>query len=125
MSDKKSWAVFVQPPSDVRQNFNQSELVKAMNGHMSARADAIRAEFEKAGMADQIEIGQGIPVLHMLPVKTTDAGVELLKTMKSVVHSVEPNIYTGPMPEEDRRLLEQRRNAGVKPKQGPNSGPKL
>ncbi len=119
MSDKKSWAVFVQPPSDVRQNFNQSELVKAMNGHMAARADAIRAEFEKAGMSDQIDIGQGIPVLHMLSVTTTDAGVELLKTMKGIVHSVEPNVFSGPMPEEDKRLLEQRRQQGTKPKQGP------
>lgn len=119
MSDKKPWAVFVQPPAVPPKNFSQQELVKAMVDHMAARAGEIRAEFDRSGMADQIEIGQAIPALNMLAVKATPAAVDKLKKMTGVVHSVEPNVFTAPMPEEDRRLLDERRRKGLRPNKGP------
>lgn len=124
MSDMKPWAVFVQPPSEARQSFNQNDMVKAMTGHMTARADAILEAFKKSGMEDQIEILDNIPILHMISVRATDAAVEKLKTLKDIVHSVESNIFTAPMPEEDRRLLDERRQKGAKPNQGGNKGPR-
>lgn len=119
MPDKKPWAVFVQPPSSPMKNFSQQELIRAMVDHMAERAGQIRAEFEKAGMADQIDIGQAIPPLNMIAVQATPDAIAKLKTMTGVVHSVEPNVFSGPMPAEDRRLLDERRAKGLRPNKGP------
>ena len=111
---KKPWAVFINPPAAVHQNFNHANLAKNMISFMEEKAESIRQEFVRAGMEDQIEFVSKMPVLYMISVRATDAAMEKLKTLKEV-HSVEPNIFTGPMPEEDKRLLEERRRTGAKP----------